>query len=126
MRNAIREKLVESICELKGHVFEPFMAGPNTEKPYVVVTIGGEATTNMRYGFDLPVRIWPYVERTSFKEVDDLAKKIRDALLGKDLTTKCGLVFRLRYVGSGEDFYDPEWDALTRRLDFVTDVVRGG
>ena len=62
-------------------------------------------------------------KETSFKEVDDLAKEIRDALLGKDLTTKCGLVFRL-VCRLGKTSMTLKWDALTRRLDFVTDMRR--
>lgn len=126
MRDAIRDVLIEEIEELDDRVMEAFMAGPEVEKPYVVVSLGGDAGTNIRYGFDLPVLIWPYVEKTKFGAVDALADKIRAALLGRDLVTKDGFVFRLRYVGSGEDFYDDEWKALTRRLDFETEVIRGG
>jgi len=126
MRDAIRDRLIQMVTEFQGRVFETFMAGPEVEKPYAVIVIGGESRTNMRYGFDVPVQVWPYVDVTSFKSVDGLVAKIVDALVNVDLETSDGMVFRLRYVGSGDDFYDNEWQALTRRLDFETEVIRGG
>lgn len=124
MRDAIRDRLVQKLPEVGNRVMEPFMAGPTVEKPYIVIVFGGDVGTNIREGFDIPIRVWPYVDKTKFGNVDAIANKIRSELMGRTLVTKDGYVFRLRYTGSGDDYYDPEWQALTKRLDFVTEVIR--
>lgn len=124
MRKAIRQRLIYMIPEFDGRVLDAYMPTPSTVKPYAVLKFGGEVQSNIRYGFDLPVEVWPYVEMTKFANVDMLASKIVSALNRVDLVSSEGQGFRLRYVGSGEDFYDHEWRALTRVQRFETEIIR--
>lgn len=126
MRVALRNKLVAKIPEVGGRVYEPFMAGPTTAKPYIVLKAGGENDSKMRYGFDVPFEVWMYVDRTSQVVLDELGDKIINVLNRKETKTATGYVFSLAYDGCSEDFYDEDWKALTRRLDFSTVRVRGG
>ncbi|QAS52379.1 hypothetical protein [Halobacillus litoralis] len=120
MRNAIREQLMNSIPEFKD-VYEPHVAGPQSEKPYGVIRQGVDTEDSDWVGFRRIVEIWPYVSRTTFTKVDDLQKKIIEALdqqLITDQTT--GAVFSCVYLGtSGQDVTDHEWDAITRGLRFA-------
>lgn len=125
MRKSIRTRLMSQISVLKDRVIEPHMASADQEKPYAVVLIGDESGTNIREGFDLNVQVWVYVERTTFSNIDALADSVILALNKIDLVTASGKRFRLRYTGSPSgDVYDPEWKALTKRLDFVTESIR--
>lgn len=126
MRDAIRTRILNEVNAIT-NVYQPFMPGPETEKPFAVVKMGTEGATNMRYGFDVPVQVWVYVDPTSFATLDGLLRDVIDALVGKDLVTGDGEVFRLRCSGGlGEDFFDEEWNALTRYVMFGTETVRGG
>lgn len=126
MRNAIRQRLVEKVAAVSGRVYQPYMAGAKQPKPYLVVKCGGESPSNMTVGYEVPFEVWMYIERTDFNELDALANSVINALNGKDLVTEDQQVFALRYRGASTDFYDEDWKALTRRLDFVTDRIRGG
>jgi len=125
MRNAIRDRIIEEVEDFGARVYEPYMPDANTEKPYAVIVMGGEAETNMRYGFDVPVRVWVYVDKTSFSDVDSLLAKVINALNGVELEAD-DLKFGLRYTGSTDDTYDETWKALTRQANFVTETIRGG
>jgi hypothetical protein len=126
MRKAIRQRLIDKIPEVAGRVYEPYMAGPSTKKPYIVLKYGGDIATGMRYGFEVPFEVWLYCERTTFKELDVLESKAIRALLGVDLVSSSDQTFSLKYNGSSSDFYDEDWKALTRQLDFRTNRIRGG
>lgn len=120
MRSAIRQKLIDSVLEFGGRVFEPHVAGPKTQKPYAVIRQGVETGETPWTGFRRIIEVWPYVSRTSFKDVDALAEKIEAALDKQLLTdTVTGEVFSCFYLGTtGSDFVDQEWDAITRGLRF--------
>lgn len=121
MRSAIRQKIIDSIPEIGGRVYEPHAAGKQTQKPYVVVRQGVEAEETLWSGFRRIIEVWPYVSRTSFKTVDALANQIT-AALDKQLLTdiSTGEVFSCMYLGTaGQDFVDEEWDAITRGLRFA-------
>ena len=121
MRLAIRQKLIESIPELGGRVYEPHVAGAKTQKPYAVIRQGVETEETPWSGFRRIIEEWPYVSRTSFKAVDALADKIKATLDKQLLTdTSTGEVFSCLYLGTaGHDFVDEEWDAITRGLRFA-------
>jgi len=40
MRSAIRQILIDNITAVQGRVYEPHAAGPNTQKPYLVLREG--------------------------------------------------------------------------------------
>jgi len=69
------------------------------------------------------VEIWPYVESSNYLPLDDAVKEIRRLLSGKVLTTEAGKRFKVEWVGESDDFYDPDLDALTRRIDFQVPLV---
>lgn len=119
MRNAIRERLVAAIPELKD-VYEPHAAEAKSEKPYAVVLQGQDSDESPWAGFRRIVEVWPYVSRSTFEKVDALAGKIITVLDKQMLTTEAGEVFSCIYLGSpGQDVVDEDWDAITRGMQFA-------
>ena len=102
-------------------MYEPHAAGKQTQKPYAVVRQGVETEETPWSGFRRIIEVWPYVSRTSFKNVDVLANQIATALDKQLLTDPAtGEVFSCLYLGTaGPDFVDEEWDAITRGLRFA-------
>lgn len=118
MREAIRKALIDGVPEVEGRVFEPFAAGPETEKPYLIVRETAEEDNTEWAGFRGRVEVWPYVEQGSLKDVDDLSKKIALALNMQLLEGDDGDALTCIHDGSGEDIVDEDWDALTRCVYF--------
>lgn len=119
MRTAIREKLISEIPEICGRVFEPHAAGAKTPKPYLVLRNGVDVEDTPWTNFRRIIEVWPYLPRTSFKDVDTMTAKIAVALDKQLLNTSAGEVFSCLYLGAaGQDFVDIEWDAITRGLRF--------
>jgi hypothetical protein len=119
MRNAIRDRLLAAIPEIKD-VYEPHAADKDSVKPYAVVLQGEESDQSPWVGFRRIVEVWPYVSRTTFETIDALDKKIITALDKQLLTTETGEVFSCTYLGSaGQDTVDDEWDAITRGMQFA-------
>lgn len=118
MREAILQALIDGVSEVEGRVYEPFAAGPETEKPYLIVRETAEEDNTEWAGFRGRVEVWPYVEQGSLKDVDDLSKEIAIALNMKLLEGDDGDALTCIHDGSGEDIVDEEWDALTRCVYF--------
>jgi hypothetical protein len=121
MRAAIRQKLITDIPDIKGQCYEPQAAGANTPKPYLVIRQGVDSEDNVWTGFRRIIEVWPYVSRTTFQKVDDLANKVI-ASLDKQLITdsSTGEAFSCQYLGTvGQDYVDNDWDAITRGLRFA-------
>lgn len=121
MRAAIRQKLITDIPDIKGQCYEPQAAGANTPKPYLVIRQGVDSEDNVWTGFRRIIEVWPYVSRTTFQKVDDLANKVI-ASLDKQLITdsSTGEAFSCQYLGTaGQDYVDDDWDAITRGLRFA-------
>lgn len=118
MREAIRQALIDGVPEVEGRVFEPFAAGPETKKPYLIVRETAEEDNTEWAGFRGRVEVWPYVEQGSLKDVDDLSKKIALALNMQLLEGDDGDALTCIHDGSGEDIVDEDWDALTRCVYF--------
>lgn len=118
MREAIRQALIDGVPEVEGRVYEPFAAGPETEKPYLIVRETAEEDNTEWAGFRGRVEVWPYVEQGSLKDVDDLSKEIAVALNMKLLEGDDGDALTCIHDGSGEDIVDEDWDALTRCVYF--------
>ncbi len=121
MRAAIRQQLINRVPDVQGRVYEPQAAGATTQKPYLVLRQGVDAEDTPWTGFRRIIEVWPYVARTTFQKVDDLATKIVAALDKQLITdTSTGEVFTCQYLGTvGQDFVDEEWDAITRGLRFA-------
>ena len=126
MRAAIRTQLISKVTAVGGRVYEPYIAGATTQKPYIVVKFAGEKETKMRRGFDLPYEVWLYDVKTTMKNLDSMQASVVNALSEVVLTTAGGKKFELQYAGCGEDFLDPDLESYTRRLDFKTVTIRGG
>lgn len=118
MREAIREALT-AIAEVGERVFEPHVAGADTEKPYIVISMGKDVDESDWAGFRRDIEIWPNVARTSFVSVDSLAQSIIETL-SEPLTAESGGTFSCIYEGVvGDDVVDVEWDIITRGLRFT-------
>lgn len=120
MRTAIREQLIKKISDIDGRIYEPQAASDKTKKPYLVLRQGVDVEDTPWVNFRRIIEVWPYLPRTTFKNVDSMAQKVVSALDKRLLTTDAGEVFSCAYLGTtGEDFVDIEWDALTRGLRFA-------
>ena len=118
MRTAIRQILVDNIAAVQGRVYEPHAAGPNTEKPYLVLKEGIQDPEADWAAFSTIVEVWPYVKRTTFQQVDSLANAVINTL-HRARFSHAGEEYLVDYMGSaGQDFVDEEWDAITRGLRF--------
>lgn len=121
MRTAIKQKLINEIPDIQGRCYEPHAAGPNISKPYLVIRQGVDSEDSLWTGFRRIIEVWPYVARTTFQKVDDLAGKVI-AALDKQLITdeQTGEAFSCQYLGTiGQDYVDEDWDAITRGLRFA-------
>lgn len=118
MREIIRTALINGVPEVEGRVFEPFAAGPDTEKPYLIVKETAEDDNTEWAGFRGRVEVWPYVEQGSLQEVDALSKEIVAALNMQLLEDDGGDALTCIHDGAGEDITDTDWDALTRCVFF--------
>lgn len=120
MRETIRERLIQAVPAVGGRVYEPQAAGPDVEKPYLVLRQGVETDESPWAGFRRIIEVWPYVARTTFQRVDDLAQQIVTALDSQLLTSASGEAFTCEYMGTvGADEVDTEWDAISRGLRFA-------
>ena len=112
MRNAIRTKLL-SICP---RVYQPATPTKSTEKPYIVIRMGNDIKRK-KFRFDQVVQIWPYVEKGDYNNLSALVAQIVDTFMDSFLCN--GETVRLNYEGSiGDEYPDPDWDALTHGLEF--------
>ena len=118
MREAIHRLLINNIPEIQGRVYEPHVAGLNTPKPYLVLREGVQDPEADWAGFSTVIEVWPYVKRTTFRQVDSLANAIINTL-HRARFSHVGEEYLVDYLGSaGQDFVDEEWDAITRGLRF--------
>lgn len=118
MRTAIRQLLVDNIPDVQGRVYEPHAAGPNTQKPYLVLREGVQDPEADWAAFSTIVEVWPYAKRTTFQQVDTLANTVINAL-HRARFSEAGEEYLIDYLGSaGQDFVDDEWDAITQGLRF--------
>lgn len=122
MRLALYNYLTEN-CTSIPVWFQPYMATAEVRKPYGVIRLGSVIPQVNRIGSLRLVEVWPYVESSNYLPLDDAVKEIRRLLSGKVLTTEAGKRFKVEWVGESDDFYDPDLDALTRRIDFQVPLV---
>lgn len=118
MRYSIRELLINNITTINNRVYEPSAAGPQIEKPYIVLRAGVQSESDPYKDFTTVYEIWPYVKRTTFQNVDSLSKDVITALHRKTFIIN-SIPHYIEYTGTiTEDIVDKEWDALTRGLRF--------
>lgn len=122
MRNGVRDRLINQIVEIGGRVFEPEAAMPTTPKPYLVVVVGVDTEESEWAGFRRIIEVWPYLDRTKFETVDDMARDVVAALDSQLLTDPVtGEKFTCVFIGNaGEgDVVDDTWGIITRGLRFM-------
>lgn len=120
MRGAIRKAIKEYIPEFVD-VFEPSVPNRETEKPYAVIQqLNDSESVQGAIGSERKINIWMYNDRTSFKELDSMQKKIIQAINFKPLhDEETDKHFTCIYKGvSSSDINDPDWDIIARPLSF--------
>ena len=118
MRTTLRQILVDNITAVQGRVYEPHAAGLNNPKPYLVLREGVQDPEADWAAFSTVIEVWPYVNRTTFQQVDSLANAIINTL-HRARFSHAGEEYMVDYLGSaGQDYVDEEWDAITRGLRF--------
>lgn len=117
MRVAIRNLLID-IPSINNRVYEPSAAGPALEKPYLILREGVQSASDPYKDFTTVYEVWPYIKRTTFKNVDNLSRDVISTLHRKRFDIK-SVPYYIEYTGTiSEDVVDDEWDALTRGLGF--------
>ncbi|MCJ8173228.1 hypothetical protein [Clostridium botulinum] len=119
MRAGIRQKLIDSIPELKD-CYEPTVPSKDTVKPYAVILQGSDDEQNNPTSFKRTIEIWLYEKRTTFQKLDALSEKVIKSL---DLQTiedfNADETFTCIFNGAiGQDIIDEEWNAIARGLRF--------
>jgi hypothetical protein len=118
MRAAIRQLLIENVQQVQGRVYEPHVAGPDTQKPFLVVREGVQDSGDDWAGFSTIVEVWPYVDRKTFQDVDALAGAVIN-VLHRARFADSGEQYLADYLSTaGQDFVDDQWEAITRGLRF--------
>lgn len=102
-------------------MLEPAAAGPDIEKPYLVVVQGTETEDSPWVGFRRIIEIWPYLSRTSFTSVDAIYKEIVAKMENQLITDPdTGEVFSCMHLGAaGPDVVVEDWDAITKGIRFA-------
>lgn len=118
MRETIKQILVDNVLQVEGRVYEPHAAGPKVKKPYLVLREGVQDPEADWSAFSTIAEVWPYVDRTTFQQVDAIANAVINTL-HRARFAEAGEQYLVDYIGSaGQDFVDNEWDAITRGLRF--------
>ncbi|GKV54240.1 hypothetical protein NCCP2222_01870 [Sporosarcina sp. NCCP-2222] len=118
MRDELRTILVANVPSVNGEVWEPSAAGPDMPKPSLVLREGSQDTGEAYSNFTSMYEVWPFVKRTTFKQVDAISKEVVSALHQKRFDV-AGVPHYAEYIGTAsEDTVDEDWDALTRGLRF--------
>lgn len=117
MRDAIKHLLTDEMTTIEG-VWEPSAAGPELKKPFLVIREGVQNEADPYKDFTTIYEVWPYTERTTFKNVDALSKEVMSVLHRTRFDVN-GVPHYIEYTGSiTDDVVDEDWDVLTRGLRF--------
>lgn len=119
MRAGIRQRLINSKIGIID-CYEPNVPNKETQKPYAVVLQNDDVKNNETVGFKRTIEIYFYVERTSFKILDEIVEKAIKVLHMQTIEDpKTNEIFTCIFNGIvGQDGIDEEWDALYRGLQF--------
>ncbi|RXM79580.1 hypothetical protein DP144_01880 [Clostridium tetani] len=126
MRAGIRQKLIDSIPELKG-CWEPNVPDKSTLKPYAVILQGSDDEQNNPTSFKRIIEIWLYEKRTTFQKLDALSEKVIKSLDLQTITRpNTGQNYTCMFNGAiGQDVVDEEWNAIARGLQFSVIALHG-
>ncbi|MBN1058529.1 hypothetical protein [Clostridium botulinum] len=119
MRHGIRQKLLDTVKNLKG-CYEPSAPNKDTPRPYAVVLQGADNDNGEVVGFKRTIEIWLYEDKTTFKNLDKLVEEVIKALSMQVIDdVKTNETFTCIFDGTiGQDLIDEEWEAITRGLRF--------
>jgi hypothetical protein len=116
MRAEIRTALLSLVSN---RVYEPYMVTKDTVKPYIVLKFGVEPPDSMKNSYKQYFQVWPYVKRESFTVLDTLVAQIIAVLHNKEIDSK-PIIFEGKI---GQDYFDPDWLALTQELEFSYSTI---
>lgn len=118
IRDVIRDLLVQCVVSVNGEVWEPGAADNNIPKPFLVVREGISNESNSFDHKNTTFEVWPYVERTSLTDLDNLIKEILQAI-NYAIIVVDQVPYYLQYTGTGtEDMIIEDWDAYTKSMNF--------
>ncbi|UKM63122.1 hypothetical protein [Weizmannia phage Youna2] len=123
MRTAILKHLKSNVPLVNGEVYQPHMAGPKRKTPYLVLKIAGEVANGHKNAYDRTIEVWPYANPDNYEVIDAITTQVI-AAMSKDITTPAGVI-ELRYIGSGSDYYDPDYKQITNGpIEFEWALIR--
>lgn len=119
MRAGIRKKLIDAGIGIVD-CYEPNVPNKETQKPYAVVVQSDDIKNNETVGYKRTIEIYFYVDRSSFKKLDEIVNKAIPALHLQTIEDpKTNKLFTCIFNGIvGQDGIDDEWNALYRGLQF--------
>lgn len=121
VRDAIRDLLVEHVPSVKDEVWEPGAADGDIPKPFLVVREGIGNEPNSFDSTDTTFEVWPYVERESLTDLDNLIQEVLQAI-NYAIIVVDQVPHYLQYTGTGtEDMIIEDWEAYTKSMNF--DVI---
>jgi len=124
MRALLRQAIVTTGL-FGNRVYEIQVPSGTTQKPFCVIKLASDTSTDEWIQYRRTFEIYPYLERNSFVELDTTVKSLIQSLdkkLIKNDETK--EAFTCLYRSSGMDFIEDEWDAITRVLYFDVLALR--
>lgn len=104
---------------------QPHIPTADTIQPYGVIEIGEETRAPFhRTGRFQSVSIWLYFAEGSYVPVDAAVAEVKRLLHDVILTAADGRKFALEWDHTMRDYYDPDLQAVGKRIDFR--IPRGG
>jgi len=124
MRATLYKHLTDN-CTTVRTWLQPHKATKDTPKPYGVIEIGEETPAPFnRAGRFQSVSVWLYFPEGSFVPVDAAVDEVKRLLHNVVLTGANGRRFALEWDQTMRDYYDPDLQAVGKRIDFR--IPRGG
>lgn len=118
IRDVIRDLLVEHVNSVNGEVWEPGAATPEIPKPFLVVREGVSNESNSFDRSNTTFEVWPYVERASLTDLDNLIKEVIGAI-NYAIIVVDSVPYYVQYTGTGtEDMIVEDWNAYTKSMNF--------
>lgn len=118
IRDVIRDLLVAHVNSVNGEVWEPGAATPDIPKPFLVVREGVSNESNSFDRSSTTFEVWPYVERSSLTDLDNLIKDVIGAI-NYAIIVVDSIPYYVQYTGTGtEDLIIEDWDAYTKSMNF--------
>ena len=124
MRATLYKHLTDN-CTTVRTWLQPHKATKDTPKPYGVIEIGEETPAPFnRAGRFQSVSVWLYFPEGSYVPVDAAVDEVKRLLHNAELTGTNGRRFALEWDQTMRDYYDPDLQAVGKRIDFR--IPRGG